>query len=286
MILALILAASAADTWKVAVTIDDIPWNGGKPDQGVQPQTAKILAALEAHDVPAVAFVNCSPAWDEVLAQWEAGGVELGNHQARHDDLRSVEPAVWLDGAHSCSAELRARGDLRYFRYPYLRRGNDVETRDAVRRDLEASGLVIAPVSIDNHEWMLASEYAKGNAAAAELYPGHLVAASEHFRAEAQLSQGREVKHILLIHANSLNADHLDAALTALEATGAEFITLEEALADPVYRLDDQYAGTKGVSWLYRVSGQPVTLEWDSAEWLRLEAALTAPPQVGTPAAP
>lgn len=282
--------SQAARPWKVALTIDDIPWNAGKPDEGVAPATARILEALKAHRAPAVAFVNCEAAWPEVLAQWEQAGVELGNHQARHDDLREVAVETWLEGAHACSAELRARGELRYFRYPYLRRGNDAETRDTVRRELEASGLTIAPVSIDNHEWMLASEYAKGNARAAELYPGHLVAASEHFRDEARRSQGRDVKHVLLLHANTLNADHLDAALTALENTGAVFITLDEALADPVYALDDQYAGKAGISWLDRVSGQPVTLEWETAEWKRLEAGLAAPPQadpeVGTPAAP
>ncbi|MCP4916734.1 MAG: polysaccharide deacetylase family protein [Proteobacteria bacterium] len=270
--------SEAAPPWKVAITIDDIPWNAGKPDEGVAPATKRILAALEKHQAPAVAFVNCEAAWPEVLALWEQGGVELGNHQSRHDDLKRVPMETWLEGAHACSAELRERGELRYFRYPYLRRGNDVETRDAVRRDLESSGLTIAPVTIDNHEWMLASEYAKSNENAAALYPGHLVAASMHFRDEAFKSQGRDVKHVLLLHANTLNADHLDAALTALENSGAVFITLEEALSDPVYALDDQYAGKAGVSWLDRVSGQPVTMAWETAEWKRLEAALGEEP--------
>ena len=274
MLLLLGCIANSAEPWRIAVTIDDIPWNGARPTAGVQPETAKLLRTLQDHNVPPVGFVNCEPAWDEVLDQWRAAGFELGNHQARHDDLRSVEPALWLEGVHSCTKELN---DVRYFRYPYLRRGNTPEVRDTVREEIEKT-LTIAPVTIDNHEWMLAREYQAGNPRAAELYADHLLRAGRHFRGLGEEVAGRDVSHILLLHVNSLAADHLDAVLDAYEAEGAVWISLDEALRDPVYAMEDQYAGKAGISWLYRVTPEEPTPEWDSAEWKRLEAALSPEP--------
>ncbi|HJN76298.1 MAG TPA: polysaccharide deacetylase family protein [Myxococcota bacterium] len=264
--------AQSAEPWRVAVTIDDLPWNGVRPEQGVAPGTSKLLKTLTEHGVPAVGFVNCEPAWPEALEQWRAAGFELGNHQARHDDLRSVDPDLWLEGVHSCTAELGE--GTRYFRYPYLRRGNTVEIRDRVRADIEQT-LTIAPVTIDNHEWMLAQKYQEGNAKAAGLYADHLLRAGRHFRELGVEVTGRDVPHVLLLHVNSLAADHLDEVLSAYEEEGAVWVDLETALSDPLYAMEDHYAGKGGISWLYRVTPGEPTLEWDTAEWKRLESELT-----------
>jgi len=50
---------------------------------------------------------------------------------------------------------------------------------------------------------------------------------------------GREIPHILLIHANALNAAELDALLTWFEKNGYMFITLWEALQDECYKLPE-----------------------------------------------
>ena len=44
---------------------------------------------------------------------------------------------------------------------------------------------------------------------------------------------------------------------------GCEFVDLREALADPVYALPDDYAGPRGLSWVYRA--RPLSPEdpWD-----------------------
>ncbi len=78
---------------------------------------------------------------------------------------------------------------------------------------------------------------------------------------------GRDPAHILLIHANALNARHLGAVLDAYRAEGVEFVSLEEAMADPLYDRPDEYVGPDGLSWIMRVP--PVTSEraaWDQKE--------------------
>ncbi len=60
---------------------------------------------------------------------------------------------------------------------------------------------------------------------------------------------GREIPHILLIHANALNAAELDALLTWFEKNGYMFITLWEALQDECYKLPEATT-PHGFSWI------------------------------------
>ena len=57
----------------------------------------------------------------------------------------------------------------------------------------------------------------------------------QHAREVGRERFGREVRHVLLLHANRLNADHLDRLLEILARDGARFVPLETALADPIY---------------------------------------------------
>jgi hypothetical protein len=37
-----------------------------------------------------------------------------------------------------------------------------------------------------------------------------------------------------------------------MKKRGYEFVTLDEALADPAYRRPDEYVGPRGLSWIHR----------------------------------
>ncbi len=43
---------------------------------------------------------------------------------------------------------------------------------------------------------------------------------------------GYELKQILLVHANTINANHFEAMLQMMKKRGYQFISLEEALRD------------------------------------------------------
>jgi hypothetical protein len=69
---------------------------------------------------------------------------------------------------------------------------------------------------------------------------------------------GRPIKQILLLHANELNADNFDALAQLIKARGYRFITLDEALSDPVYQFPDRYKATSDWLNLWAYSkGQP-----------------------------
>jgi hypothetical protein len=63
---------------------------------------------------------------------------------------------------------------------------------------------------------------------------------------------GYEIRQILLLHANPLNADHFDALAQMMTRRGYSFISLERALEDEAYGQPDPYLGPQGLSWLLR----------------------------------
>src|SRR5262249_19987426 len=63
---------------------------------------------------------------------------------------------------------------------------------------------------------------------------------------------GREVRQILLLHANVINAERFDEMARMIEGRGYSFVTLEHALEDKAYAARDDYARPHGVGWLQR----------------------------------
>jgi hypothetical protein len=63
---------------------------------------------------------------------------------------------------------------------------------------------------------------------------------------------GREIPQILLIHANDLHTDALDALMTKIEQRGYRWVTLGDAMKDAAYTTRDDFVGTTGPSWLHR----------------------------------
>ena len=269
---------------RIAVTIDDLPWVGKPTADGRSAGTDRMVAALKAHGVPALGLVTCGNRGgsNDLLQRWLDAGFELGNHSWSHHDLQKTDPDVWLDDVRRCDAALRELTGAapRWFRYPYLHVGPDLETRDRVEAALTGElGYRIARVSVDNHEWKLAQLYGAAveagdaglQAELAEAYVAHMVSAVRNFRQLAKDKLGRDVAHTLLLHSNALAADHLDAVLTALEAEGAVWISTEEAGADPVYAMPTKHVGKWGVSWLYRVEPYSEERPWDDRTWEELK---------------
>lgn len=272
--------ATGRERPRIAITIDDLPWVGPVGAEGLVAATERLLAPLVDRGVRASGFVVCGQLSVEkdgvaALRVWERSGMTLGNHSARHRDLNSAPLELWLDDVRSCDAELRREGfEPRYFRYPMLHQGPTPERRDAALALLAELDYEIAHVTVDNSEYLLRRPFDAARAASdeaemqrlRELLVRHIVDTARHARQVARRKRGREVDHVLLLHANALVAAGLDAILAALEREGFELISLEEALRDPVYDLPDRYLGRKGVSWLYRI--EPLSdadMEWDDA---------------------
>lgn len=264
----------------IAITLDDLPFVGGLGPGDARPAaTGRILEALRRHRVPATGFVVCQRIDDNpgLLTLWMQAGLELGNHSTSHAHLDAVALADWTEDVCGCGERLAGLtgARVRWFRYPFLQTGATIARRDSALAIVCGCGHEVAHVSVDTGEWVLVKPYVAALEAGdrdraraiGEAYIEHLLAAIEHYREIARERVGRDVAQVLLLHANALAADHLDALLAAIEARGWRFVSLADALDDPVYTLPDLYAGPIGLSWLYRVArAADNAWAWDDAQ--------------------
>jgi peptidoglycan/xylan/chitin deacetylase (PgdA/CDA1 family) len=261
---------------QVAVTFDDLPFtgDGGKTSVGeIREFTSKLLSTLAANKVPAIGFVNERKLQREgerearvaVLKMWTDAGLELGNHTFGHASFYTTPLAAFqqqvIDGEPVTRSLLAARGmRLRYFRHPFLNTGPDLKTKEAFEKFLAARGYRVAPVTIDNAEWIFAAAYAqalqRGDRETArriaDEYVPYMEGMFEFYERMSLELFGREIAQTLLVHANALNADHFGRIAHMLKRRGYEFVTLNEALRDKAYEHRDAYTGEVGISWLQR----------------------------------
>lgn len=258
---------------EVAVTFDDLPFvAGGRTRAELRTLSDDLLRKITDDGIPAVGFVNESKLYDQgvldtqgiaILKDWLDAGLELGNHTYSHASLNKMPLADYeqdvIRGETETKALMAARNmPLRYFRHPFLQVGKDAQTRRALEKFLAERGYTIAPVTINHAEWVFAAAYDKaaleGDSETmqrvAEAYIPYMELIFKDAEQQSLQLFGHEIKQILLLHANALNAAHLDELAAMIRGRGYHFITLEAALEDPAYQSPNTYAGSDGVSWL------------------------------------
>ena len=302
---ALLLAVDAipharAPERAVAVTFDDLPATeaGALANDvaSLRELTRKLLSAVRKHGVPAVGFVNEGKLFVEgggpgdvdgrtgLLRMWLDAGLELGNHTYSHRDLNTMPldqfQADVLRGETVTRELSKGKAQrLRYFRHPFLHVGSDLKARRAFEMFLSSHGYTVVPVTVDNDEFIYAAAYAgalrRGNTAAAmriaDDYLRYMEQVFTFFEDVSRRVTGRDIPQILLLHANTLNADRFDALAEALRQRGYRFVSVARALEDSVYRLRDEFVGAPANSWFNHwevTAGRPPVPTPKPPEWV------------------
>jgi len=290
LLLALMLGAAnpaAAQSRAVAVTFDDLPYQATAAElcdpATLETLSADFVAMLQPLDARPTFFINrgkvCLPSsrrLDTLMFRWREAGVVLGNHTATHPNIHRMTVDAWLADVDAGDV-----GDApKYFRHPYLFTGETPEKKAAMAAGLAQRGYTVAPVTIDNNDWMFAAVYRKAEATGdaammlriGQAYVAHMAAVLDFYEPySAELTGGREPAQILLVHANSLNRDWYPKIHALLVARGYRFVSLDEALKDPVYALPETYVKANGVSWLHRwtfSAGRPIRWEPEPPDWI------------------
>ena len=290
------LTLPAADR-QVAITIDDLPRGGDalQPCAGdLAAFTRRFLQPLRDARVPFSGFVNearCRPRLDDrglaaILRQWKDAGAELGNHTASHPNYHSTPREEFFAGIEEGERVTRrvTGAPVRYFRHPFLHTGKTLSDKQALEKWLREHGYVVAPITIDNADYIYAALYARAKdaAGARRIQADYLRYMEEVFAFYEQRSRevlGREIAQTLLIHASQLNADSLPDLIAMLRRRSYRIVSLTEALRDPLYAEPETYVGDKGISWIHRwglTKGMPIVWEPDPPAWVN-EAYRTMP---------
>lgn len=260
---------------EVAITFDDLPVISTlHDDKSLAEITNKLLTTFKHSKAPIIGFVNetklysnneLDPARVALLKAWLDAGLELGNHSYSHHSLNSTpladfEADVLRGEALTRGLMARQQKQLRYFRHPFLHTGRSIETRDQFVSFLHSHGYAVAPVTIDNSDWIFARAYDNARDAndpagmkqIADAYVPYMEAKFAYYENQSNKLFGRDIKQVLLVHANAINADYFKDIVSMLQKRGYKFITLEDALSDKAYTSPDTFTGPGGISWLDR----------------------------------
>lgn len=275
-VLFLLITAITFPQNKIAVTIDDLPLQRAAlyTKELNEAVTKKLVENLSSQKVPVIGFVNEGKLFtkhklDEykvaLLRQWLNAGFDLGNHSFSHKSANQITVDEYtrdiLRGEPITKSLLKTYGkEMRYFRHPFLHTGLSLAKRDSINSFLSKHDYKIAPVTIDNSEWIYSAAYDKAIKEGKEEmmlkigedYLKYMKLKLEYWESQSIALFGRNISQTFLIHANALNSEYFDDLCDMIRGKNYEFVTLDEALKDEVYKSPDTFVKNNGISWLHR----------------------------------
>jgi peptidoglycan/xylan/chitin deacetylase (PgdA/CDA1 family) len=261
---------------QVCFTIDDMPLvTYGITDTVYQKSMMKkLIAALKQNNIPAMGFVNevklyqnnkLIPFQVQLLKNWLAAGLDLGNHTYSHPDYNSLSPTEFfkeiIKGEQVTKKLLVDRNrEITYFRHPFLHVGNTKAKSDSLTQFLTDHNYIAAPVTIDNADYLFAAAYKRAQdkhdtkliKQIGSDYIAYMEQKVLYFERQSEALFGRQINQILLLHANALNSDYLDELAKMFLKNKYEFISLPSALQDEAYQTPITVYGKWGISWIDR----------------------------------
>lgn len=284
----LVFATPVLAQRRVAFTFDDLPGSYVREcdPAALRQLNEQLVAAIRRNHMPAVGFVNegklCLSKRARLVSLldiWLDAGLDLGNHTYSHVDFNNVSLEDFerdvINGEKTTKTVLALRGrKLQYFRFPFLHMGKDLQKKRAIESFLRERGYENAVVSLDDDDYIYAVAYAHADLATkprlADDYVRYMESMFAFYEKLSKDTLGYEPPQILLLHDHQLNADTLDRLADMVRKRGYSFISIGEALRDPVYKREDRYVGGYGLSWIHRWAmdagqkppGQPDVPDW------------------------
>ncbi len=233
---------------RIALTFDD----GFDPrvDAQAQAANARILNVLNASGIRAMffpaGFMVDSPAGLALVADWSQAGHAIGNHTYSHQafsDFPAGTQAFFDDVLRGQSLFEKLAGWCPRLRYPYLDEGRSPELKNVGIQWLAQHGYGVASATIFIDDWAYNERFvASSRGEAGNDEPHERQAYLERIWQQASLQEtqwsqqlGRSPAHVLLLHANSLNARLLPDIVQMFLSKGWTFEDPIVAFADPVY---------------------------------------------------
>jgi peptidoglycan/xylan/chitin deacetylase (PgdA/CDA1 family) len=262
---------------QVCFSIDDLPVvNYGINSAEFHDEvTDKLLVGLQRKGVRAIGFVNEGKMLDasgktikyqkENLEKWLKYGMDLCNHTLRHRDFNDTDFKLYtkeiLQGEKITKVLLHKQGkEMKYFRPPFLHVGASKERADSLGQFLTKHKYTVAPVTIDNEDYLFANAYQKAlvkkdTILAKRIGADYLTYMEQKIFYYEKMSQAlfdRQIPQILLIHASLLNAEYIEKLADLFIKNEYQFVSMEQALSDKAYKTAVTKFGRYGISWLDR----------------------------------
>lgn len=249
---------------QICITFNELPESNSFAEADRDALAYLILQTLKQHEVSAAGFVvgeRVESSFD-ILGQWLNEGHVLGNMTYSNQDLNELGIEKFIEntqmGHDAIEQMLEGFGQKkRYFRFPFLHYGSDLESKRQVGLYLEHMNYTIAHATVVPEDYLYNLQLEKmgkvpDSAEFLRLLNEYINSVLDELERQERLAKelmGRPVRQILLLHFNRLNAVYLDEMLTAIEDMGYEFVSLDKALQDDMYDIAEGYYGGRGVSY-------------------------------------
>ncbi len=266
--------SAIGQTRQVCFTYDDLPVVAyGTTDSAFQQGlTDRLVSTLVKNRIPAIGFVNerkmynmgqVDPVQLALLRTWTNHGLDLGNHTFSHPDYNKVTYREFtkdvLKGETLTRKLLQEKGSpLKYFRHPFLHVGETKAKADSLETFLRDHLYTVAPVTIDNEDYLFALAYHRANAKKDTVlmkkigtdFLSYLEAKVKYYERQSVALFGREIPQILLLHASLLNSVYAGALAAMFRRNGYSFVSLDTALEDAAHQTPVTVYGKWGISWI------------------------------------
>jgi peptidoglycan-N-acetylglucosamine deacetylase len=244
-----VLLPSMSQGQNISFTFDD----GLNPL--IQPEAQhwndQLLSALAAAQVKAMLFpagkIVKNPDGMKLVENWGKHGHAIGNHTYSHVSFGSPKTILENFTADVMRADLtfnRLPGWTPRLRFPYLKEGETQTKRDGMRQWMSTQGYESAPVSIDTSDWYYNNRFIEWRTTHPEAdtkpfreaYLAHLWTRAEYYEHLSTSLLGRSPAHVMLLHANYINATFLPDVIAMFRAHGWKIVSPIEAFADSLYQ--------------------------------------------------
>jgi hypothetical protein len=214
----------------------------------------KLIAALKHNRMPPTVDFVVGQAIDKtMLERWLSSGNLIGNMTYSRIKAKKSEAQKFIDDIILNDKTLaplleKYPASKKYFRYPRLKLSRDAQSREQIKEFLKSSGYTVAMATIEAPDVHFSDIYcaarARGNDSCANLIKENfkmlLLDTTLKTRMATRNRTGYEVKLILTVGVNQFTCDYLGEVLAWYQSLGARFISLDEALQDPLYSSVDE----------------------------------------------
>ena len=251
------------------------PGFNDKADKSFDETARLLIEKLNAHQVPAIGFVNgenvmeggkLSKSRADVVRMWRDAGLEVGIGTFKHISFYKTPydeyvNRVMMNEGIAKGILMEKSSSLKFFSYPYLNNGKTAEDKIRFENWLATRGLRAVKYTFDNQEWMYSFAYDKArennDAETAQQvkteFLDYMTKMLAHFEAYSTEMFKRDIAQTLVLTPSRLVADSADELFGMFEKRGYKFVSMSEAQADEAYQTEEKHVDSNsGISWFER----------------------------------
>lgn len=244
--IAIVLLSFCSQAKEIAITFDDAPRFARGYLDGPS-RAKKLVENLSKANINQAAFFSVSKELNEEgrtrLEIYASAGHLIANHTHSHPDFNSTSFSEYQNDFIQADKRLsKIKHFIKWFRFPYLREGNDFGKRDGMRKTLKETGYINAYITINNYDWYIEDLFQKSLKEGKKIdfeklkkfYVTVLIEAVEYYDQMAVKLLGRSPKHILLLHETDINALFIADLAKKLRSHDWKIISPKNAYEDEI----------------------------------------------------